>query len=420
MSQFKQGCGANFATDAKVPFNVREIVSNYGSEYKTTGGARNRNQNAGAMEDDIEKFLETIVDNRVLDVYLKYLGITLLTPATLVPIALIMGKNVFEQVVKDIKKNEKEIQQGGEGFLDIQIPILDDEIVGTGLKLAGITALTVSPYTLVPLGILMYVYALFEEEKAAAAQQGGFPNNNLDTPQSRSSEFSQHAEPVSKNDIQMPYQKGGLDKISFGNNWDKGHCRQPNLDWTDKGNTFAYNGGKKNNKRNNNNEQRGGTGYPLGPDVPINYGQALTNMWSGEPWTMTRYVDYINDDMQLRTGLNAIPPQPVYKAPYHQQIPTYVEKPTAALCGMTENCGIPNSMAGGCGGCSELKNNNKHSNRNRNNNHNSNRNRNNKNGGGSDWLAVHNSAGPINTYPMSAEQLAIFNKSAAYIQNRCQ
>ena len=341
MSGFKQGCSANFANDAKVQFNVREIVNNYGSEFKTTGGARrqNKRQQGGDLDENVEQFLEKVVDNRVLDLYLKYLGITLLTPATLVPIALIMGKNVFEQVVKDIKANDKEIQKGGKGFLEVDIPILDDEIVGTGLKIAGITALTVSPYTLVPLAVIMYMYNIFENEQL---QLGGY-ENNLDSVASKNLAFGQNVQPVQKNDIVFPFQKGGLDKISFGNTSDYGHCKQPNLDWTDKGDTFTYKGGKKSKK---NNKQSGGSRHVLGADIPINPMQAVNSMWNGEPWSATRFVDYINPELQLRTDTQGIQPQPHYRAPYYQDVESIVAVPSAAACGMTEACpSVINSMA---------------------------------------------------------------------------
>ena len=47
----------------------------------------------------LKNFAQSLVGNRVFDLYLKYKGITMLTTATLVPVALIMGKDVFEQVV---------------------------------------------------------------------------------------------------------------------------------------------------------------------------------------------------------------------------------------------------------------------------------------------------------------------------------
>ena len=328
MSAFKQQCNADIALDSKVPFNVKEIINNYGSEYKTTGGSVK--QKGG--ENNIESFLEKVIDNRVLDVYLKYLGITLLTPATLVQIALIMGKNVFEKVVDDIKLNDRQIQLGGRGFLDIEIPILDDNIVGTGLKIAGITALSVTPHTLVPLAVLMYIYSVFEYQKK---------NNNT-----------------------IPYLQGGSDKISFGNASDFGHPKQPNLDWTDKGKTFAM---------------QGGTRYITGAAVPINPLQFNNAVWNGEPWSVTRHTDYINNELQLRTENDGLL-QPIrMNVPYHEQIKTVISTPSSAICGMTEGCATPiNSMAGGAS---------------------------------SDWRSTNYSAGPVNQPKMDECQFRAFNQT---------
>lgn len=346
MSAFKQQCNANMASDAKVQFNVREIINNYGSEYKTTGGSLK--QLGGDIESNIESFLEKVIDNRVLDIYLKYLGITLLTPATLVPIALIMGKNVFEKVVEDIKMNDKQIQLGGKGFLDVKIPILDDNVVGTGLKIAGITALTVTPYTLVPLAVLMYVYNVFEAEKKRKEEASLF---------------------------KLPFLEGGKDSISFGNSFDFGHPKQPNLDWTDKGTIFQYKGGKKSKKR----AQNGGTRYITGSAVPINPFQYANAVWNSEPVSATRYVDYVNDELQMRTQNDGSIQQVNLDVPYHQQIKTLVTTPSSAVCGMTEGCAIPpNSMAGGAS---------------------------------SDWKSTNYSAGPINQPPMDECQFRAFNQT---------
>ena len=256
MDLVKVPCDTQFPLTEKVNFNVKDISNNYGSVYKSTGGG----QDGGEVMEKVEGFLEKIVDNRIFDLYLKYLGITLLSPATLVPIALIMGKQTFEEVVKNIKKNDRLIQQGGEGFLDIRVPIVDDKIIGTGLKLAGITALTISPYTLVPLGVLMYIYEEFLKETKLPFMQGGgiatvLPmeyfgrkscsggshiNNNLDTPQSRSEVFSNGPSTQSTNDIVRPFSGGRKRKqIKRGGfNWDAGRCDQSNLTTSDVGNTF--------------------------------------------------------------------------------------------------------------------------------------------------------------------------------------
>ncbi len=257
MSSIKVPCDLQFPLTEKVHFSARDISNNYGSVYKATGGS----QNGGEVMERIEGFLEKLVDNRILDLYLKYLGITLLSPATLVPIALIMGKTTFEEVVKNMKKNDTIIQQGGEGFLDIRVPIVDDKIVGTSLKLAGITALTISPYTLVPLGVLMYIYDQYLKEmnlpnlvgggiatvlpmeyfgRKSCSVGGNLLNNNLDTPQLRSQVFSNGPSTQSSNDIVRPYNGGRKRKQikKGGFNWNAGRCDQSNLTTSDVGNTF--------------------------------------------------------------------------------------------------------------------------------------------------------------------------------------
>ena len=132
---------------------ARDIVKNYGTFYKTTGG--------GILDNlSIKKFTKELVSNRVLDFYLKYMGITTLTPTTLVPIALILGNQYFEDAVNYIKKSD---QLGG-SFLENKIPVIDDELVGNYLKLSGLSLLNISPYTLIPLGILMTIYEMFKNE----------------------------------------------------------------------------------------------------------------------------------------------------------------------------------------------------------------------------------------------------------------
>ena len=111
----------------------------------------------------LRDFAKSLVGNRALDVYLKYMGIKLLNTATLVPVALILGKDYFESFIKDMK------QTGGGNF-----PVIDDPLIGNSLKLAGASALTFTPETLVPLGILMLVYDLINKNQI---QKGGNLNN---------------------------------------------------------------------------------------------------------------------------------------------------------------------------------------------------------------------------------------------------
>lgn len=109
------------------------------------------------IESTLYDFAESLVGSRVLDLYLKYNGIKMLTTATLVPFALILGKNVFEEVVLN--------QTGG-----AQLPVLDDPLLGNALKLGGLTTLAnITPDTLLPLGVLMLVYNMLQRGQSGGA-----------------------------------------------------------------------------------------------------------------------------------------------------------------------------------------------------------------------------------------------------------
>ena len=105
-----------------------------------------------SISNKFNKFGKSLVGNRVFDLYLKYNGIKLLTSATLVPIALIMGRDQFEKFLN------KSMTGGGESNL----PVIDDPLIGPYLKLSGVTTLgSISPNTLVPIGVLMLLYNVY-------------------------------------------------------------------------------------------------------------------------------------------------------------------------------------------------------------------------------------------------------------------
>lgn len=259
----QQLCNAKFTTTNKEYINFQDIVNNYAKEYNTTGGGIN-------FEYDVKKFISSILDNRVFDLYVKYMGITLLSPATLVPIGLLMGQRTFTKILNDIKRND---QKGG-GVLDVKIPVIDDEIVGTGLKLAGLTALSLSPYTLVPLGVLMIVYDKFLKEQYFAKggsqksttncgitpynPDNGIPFNNLDNDILKSKVFSYHGVEKNCNDINRPFIEGG----------------------------------HKNKK--------GGSKLPVPNTIPISVVHLGKKIYSGQDVTpFTHGTDYINHELQL-------------------------------------------------------------------------------------------------------------------------
>jgi hypothetical protein len=425
MRLFQRTCDVPFAPVDKTNFTVPQIVRNYGSNYMISGGG----QRGGFSMDDLDAFVRQVADNRVLDLYLKYLGLTLLTPATLVPIALIMGRETFKKVVSDMKANDQMIQSGGKGFLDIGIPIIDDNIVGNGLKLAGLTALAgISPYTLVPVAVLMLIYQQFEQEQGTAApaavveepaavqepvvveepaavggrrrskqrgsgistvlppeyfgrrsgcrslrrrQRGGFPGNNLDTPASRAEVFGFGRQPVDNSGISRPYQQGGFP----GNNLDTPASRAE---------VFGFGRQPVDNSGISRPYQQGGSRTPVENTVPPNMVQLGEKLWSGQEVPFPRGTVYVNNEMQLN---GTLPRQPQYIPPNSQQL----LRPFVAT-----GSSIPNAMAGG---------------RRRK------RSQRRQRGGGSDWIGTLYSRGPVNSSDMNAAQFAMFNGSSPMIPN---
>lgn len=122
------------------------------------------------IQNKLYTFGSDLVGNRVFDIYLKYMGIKTLTTATLVPIGLILGRDYILDFMRISK------QKGG-SFLK-ELPILDDPLVGNYLKLAGLSAIQLTPNTLIPLGILMFIYDINETN---LNQKGGSLNKYVKT-----------------------------------------------------------------------------------------------------------------------------------------------------------------------------------------------------------------------------------------------
>ena len=134
--------------------NTRDLAilvdKNFGSIYNTSGGGKKQ---YGGM--NVKEFLKNILGNRVLDIYLKYLGIKTLTTASLVPFGLILGKDLAEKLI---------VQTGGD-ILSVKIPFIDHPLIGNYLKLAGILTASLTTSTLVPLGILMVIHNLYNSRQ---------------------------------------------------------------------------------------------------------------------------------------------------------------------------------------------------------------------------------------------------------------
>ena len=114
-----------------------------------------------SVQKNMKKFFVSLSDNRMLDLYLKYMGIKMLTSATLVPFGLIMGKQYMREFLDTAK-------QSGGASLD-NLPIVDDALFGNYLKLSGLATLSFAPNTLIPLGTLMLIHHLYVKNK----QSGG-------------------------------------------------------------------------------------------------------------------------------------------------------------------------------------------------------------------------------------------------------
>lgn len=116
-------------------------------------------------ENQVYSFLRKLSDNRVLDLYLKYMGISILSPAALVPFGLILGKDFFQYAFQKLSQSGGQLSNFVPRIPD-NIPAVDDELFGNTLKLLGLGTLSaIAPTTLVPLGLLMYIYDNFVTNK---------------------------------------------------------------------------------------------------------------------------------------------------------------------------------------------------------------------------------------------------------------
>ena len=132
---------------------------------------------------ELSKFIDSVVGNRVFDIYLKYMGIKILNSATLVPFALIMGRDAFKEFMKiDMPLKAKQIKSGGgiinniKDLMDYKLPVIDNKLFGTYLKLTGLAAVNLTPSTLIPLGVLMSVYHMYNKDNKKnklSSQRGG-------------------------------------------------------------------------------------------------------------------------------------------------------------------------------------------------------------------------------------------------------
>ncbi len=307
------------------------------------------------------EFVKRVASNRILDLFLKYLGIKTLTSATLVPFALILGKEAFESYVMN------KGQVGG-AFLDIKIPVLDHPLVGNFLKLAGISLLRVSPNTLVPLGILMIAYDKYKDSKQTGGKR-----------QSQQRRNSQNRKQQQNNKRQSQQRRNNQDRK----------------------------------------QQHGGSSI-LGNSIPPNAAQVLGNQLSGVvngddnllyknyPFGSPEYNNSLTTKTQEPSGMvpvtNKI--ESAVQGFSNYGIPDSVSKLEYVAPTQQVNSSLPSSMAGG------KRRNSKEKRRSQERKQENRRNQQ-KGGFGSDWMSSQYSAGPVNTPAMDPSMLKAFTQTGS-------
>lgn len=156
----KRSPDGRFMKDGK---GLGKIIKDYGNILTSKGKGKKVFNGK-----NVKKFLKKVLGNRMLDLYLKYIGITTLTTATLVPFGLILSNNYVDRLV-----NNKKVG----GFIPDKLPLIDNPIVGNYLKLAGLSMLNLTPGTLLPLGVVMIIYDL--ALKNIKVQSGGKITSSL-------------------------------------------------------------------------------------------------------------------------------------------------------------------------------------------------------------------------------------------------
>jgi hypothetical protein len=150
----------------------------------------------------LNNFVRRVTSSRVLDLYLKYLGLTTLNSATLVPFALLLGRDYFQKYLM------KRVQRGGASseseLIPRRIPFLDNPAIGTFLKVVGIPLVGITTDTLVPLGVLMIVYEMVNQlrSKSKSRSRSRSPRRSM-----RGGWGSQYATSLSAVDANAPWER---------------------------------------------------------------------------------------------------------------------------------------------------------------------------------------------------------------------
>jgi hypothetical protein len=200
-------------------------------------------QHGGANLND---FVRRVTSNRVLELYLKYLGLTTLSSTTLVPFALLLGRDYFQKYLM------KKSQRGGGELVPRKIPFVDNPAIGTFLVLAGIPLVGLNANTLVPLGVLMIVYEMINKLSGRSSSKRSRSRSRSPRRSMKGGWGSQYATTLSAVDANAPWQRTYEQCLPFARQSEcaaAAKVAKSIQDTINPGVTNAMRGGKRSSKR---------------------------------------------------------------------------------------------------------------------------------------------------------------------------
>jgi len=206
-------------------------------------------QHGGANLND---FVRRVTSNRVLELYLKYLGLTTLNSATLVPFALLLGRDYFQKYLM------KKSQRGGD-LIPHKIPFVDNPAIGTFLVLAGIPLVGLNANTLLPLGVLMIVYEMANKLTGRSSSKRGRSRSRSPRRSMKGGDGSAYATTLSAVDANAPWQRTYEQCLPFARQSEcaaAAKVAKSIQDTINPGVTNAMRGGRRSLKRTSKRSQR--------------------------------------------------------------------------------------------------------------------------------------------------------------------
>ena len=201
----------------------------------------------------LNEFVRRVTSNRVLELYLKYLGLTTLNSATLVPFALLLGRDYFQQYLM------KKSQRGGGDLIPRKIPFVDNPAIGTFLVLAGIPLVGLNANTLVPLGVLMIVYEMANKLSGRSSSKRSSKRGRSRSHSMKGVDGSAYATTLSAVDANAPWQRTYEQCLPFARQSEcaaAAKVARSIQETINPGVTNAMRGGRRSSKRSSKRSQR--------------------------------------------------------------------------------------------------------------------------------------------------------------------